>query len=195
MQKFKTYRAISFITLVLSFATMLLPFWLPESNFNVIRIIAMIVGILIFVCYALLISVLNFYKEPLWKKFAIWFFIIGFIFFNSFLVLVVVRYTAIKFMNFFSFVFYLPFIAAFVTIKHKEISALAQSFAYTLLIACAMRIAIPFVRNLISLSHYSEVLNIAVRLPLVFIVLIFHKMIAISKNDSDETSESEYDLL
>jgi hypothetical protein len=195
MQKFKIYRAISFITLVLSFATMLFPFWLPENNFDVIRIIAMIAGVLIFVCYALLVSVLNFYNEPLWKKFAIWFFIIGFIFFNSFLVLVVVRYTAIKFISFFLLLFYLPFIAAFVTIKHKGISALAQSFAYTLLIACLMRLAIPFVRNLISLSRYSEVLNIVVRLPLVFIVLIFHKMIGISKNDSDETSQGEDDLL
>jgi len=174
---------------------MLLPLWLPENDFNTIRIMAMIVGVLIFVCYALLVSVLNFYKEPLWKKFAVWFFIIGFIFFNSFLVLVVVRYTTIKFMSFFLLLFYLPFIVAFVTIKQKGISALAQSFAYTLLIACLMRLAIPFVRNLISLSRYSEILNIVVRLPLVFIVLIFHKMIGISKNDSDEAPESEYDLL
>jgi hypothetical protein len=195
MQKFKTYRAISFVTLVLSFATMLLPLWIAEKDFNIIRIIAMIAGVLIFVCYALLISVLNFYNEPLWKKLSVWFFIIGFILYNSFLVLIVVRYTAIKFMSLFLLIFYLPFIAAFVTIKHKGISALAQSFAYTLLIACAMKIAIPFARNLINLSNYNEVLNVAFRLPLVFIVLIFHKMIAISKNDSDEMQESEYDLL
>jgi len=98
-------------------------------------------------------------------------------------------------MSFFLLLFCLPFIVAFVTIKQKGISALAQSFAYTLLIACLMRLAIPFVRNLISLSRYSEILNIVVRLPLVFIVLIFHKMIAVSKNNSDETPESEYDLL
>ena len=194
MKKFKIYRGIAFLTLVLSILTFLLPLLIPVHSIYIVSIITMCVGVLFFVCYILLVSIFNFYHEPWWKKFAIWFFIIGIVIFN---LTVAAKYYSLQIINIVLLVFYLPMVIAFATLKHEKIKPFALLFACTSFIVCLIRIALPFIRNSmkIDVSAYNDALNIVFRLPMVFILALFHKMISISKENIDDEAKTEYDLL
>jgi predicted tellurium resistance membrane protein TerC len=77
MMKFKIYRAIavlfSLLTLLVSFSPVR-----TSEQWNEARTLAtMLLVILFFVCYSLLLSVLNYYKEAGWKNVAVIIFLSG----------------------------------------------------------------------------------------------------------------------
>jgi len=84
VKKFEIYRAIAVLYFLLAAGISFMPVeFLKQMNVRELAI--MLIAILYFVCYGLLVSIFNFYKEPVWKKIAIIFFITGNIIFNVFM--------------------------------------------------------------------------------------------------------------
>ena len=187
--KFKLDRGIAIVFFLLTLLVSFSPLRTSEQ-WNGMRVAAtMLIVVLFFVCYALLLSIFNYYKEAGWKNVAVIIFLSG----NSVFYFLSMSHSMPNlFFNFFILLFYLPFIVAFATVNAKEIRPLTQSFAYLMLIICLLHIALPFVRDTIDLSVYIYFFNAIFLFPSVMIILLFHKMIVISsKNSEDELNSDE----
>jgi hypothetical protein len=183
MMKFKIYRAISILFFLLTLLVSFSPVRASEQWNEVRTVATMSILILFFVCYSFLISIFNYFKEPGWKNVAVIIFLSG----NSFFYFLSISHSMPNiFFNFFILIFYVPFILAFASVNEKEIKPLMQSFAYLMLIICVLHIVLPFVRDKINLSVYIYAFNGIFLLPSVMMVLIFHKMAAISAKRRDE---------
>jgi len=195
MTKFRIYRAIAIVFFLLTLLASFLPAESAEI-WNEIRVTStMLLVILFFVCYALLMSIFNYYKEAGWKNVAVIFFLSGNIVFYF---LSMYGSVSNPFHNFFILLFYLPFIVAFATVSAKEIKPLTQSFGYLMLIICSLHIALPFLRNAVNLSDYTYFFNVIFLLPSVIIILLFSRMITISgrKTEAEVPGDDEqHDLL
>jgi hypothetical protein len=195
MLKFKIYLGVSIAFFLL---TLLVSFPPVEGSekWNEVRSTAITLGrILFFVCYSLLMSIFNYYKEGGWKNVAIIIFLAGNVVFS---ILSFSRAITNSFQNFFILIFYLPFIFAFATVAAKEIKPLTLSFAYLILVICLVHIVLPFIRGTIDLSAYIYFFDAIFLLPSVMIILLFSKMIAISgRNHKEELQpeEEQHDLL
>ena len=192
MEKYRIYRAIAFITLLFGLANMFSAYWLSSDQMNMLSMFSMFTGMLMFVCYGLLVSIFNFYNDPLWKKLSVWLFIAGTIVFNS---VITLQYGEFEWVDFILLLFYMPIVLAFVTVKHKEIKPFAQSFGYILLIICLLRIALPFFRDSTYFSVYAYAFSFVYMLPIALIAALFHRMINASENANEEETRSEGDLL
>lgn len=191
MEKYRIYRAIALITLLLGLANMFAAYWLPSDQMDMLSMFSMFTGMLLFVCYGLLVSIFNFYNDPLWKKLAVWLFIVGTIVFNS---VITLYYGEFEWIDFILLLFYMPVVLAFATVKHDDIKSLAQSFGYTLLIICLLRIGLPYMRNSAYFSVYAYAFSFVYMIPIALIAALFHRMINASEPNEEET-KSEGDLL
>lgn len=191
MEKYRIYRAIALITFLFGLANMFSAYWLPSDQMDTLSMFSMFTGMLMFVCYGLLVSIFNFYNAPLWKKLSVWLFIVGTIVFNS---VITLYYGELEWVDFILLLFYIPVVLAFVTVKHEEIKPYAQSFGYILLIICALRIGLPYMRNSSYFSMYAYAFSFVYMIPIALIAALFHRMISASKNEQEET-KSEGDLL
>ena len=86
-------------------------------------------------------------------------------------------------------------IIAFATTRNYEIRPLAMSFAYVMLVICALRIVMPFMRSLVNLSYYMYILSAVYLLPSVFVTALFHKMVAVSGSTAGDEIKDKRDLL
>ena len=192
MEKFKIYRGIAIITVLCGITLTLLPYSLPVRLMDMFSLFSMFEGILMFVCYALLAGIFNFYNEPLWKKLSIWLFILGTILFN---VVIRVYNGESKWMNFLLLLYYTPLAVAFITVTHEKIKPVAQSFGYILIIVCLLRLALPFISESAYFSIYANAFSIVYMMPLILIAILFHKMATASDNNYRQERKSGEDLL
>ena len=193
MMRFKIYRAITIIFFLLTLLVNFSPVPTTEQWVTVRGIATMLFVFLFFVCYALLLSIFNYYNEAGWKNVSVIIFLSG----NSvFYFLSLSRGTPNLFFNFFILIFYLPFVVAFATMNAQEIKPLAQSFAYLMLIICLLHIVLPFIRDRIDLSVYRYFFNAIFLFPPVMLVLLFHKMTVVSgkKVEDDEQKDGQGDV-
>lgn len=190
MEKYRIYRAIAVITFLFGLANMFSAYWLPSEQMDMLSMFSMFTGMLMFVCYGLLVSIFNFYNDALWKKLSLWFFIVGTIVFNS---VITLQYGEFEWIDFVLLLFYIPVVLAFITVTHEQIKSIAQSFGYTLLIICSLRIGLPYMRNSAYFSMYAYAFSFVYMIPIALIAALFHRMINASKNA--EETKSEGDLL
>ena len=172
MEKYRIYRAIALITLLFDLANVFSAYWLPSNQMDMLSMFSMFTGMLMFVCYGLLVGIFNFYNDPLWKKLSVWLFIIGTIVFNS---VITLHYGEFEWIDLILLLFFIPVVVAFITVKHQDIKSLAQCFGYTLLIICLLRIGLPYMRNSAYFSVYAYAFSFVYMLAIALIAALFHR--------------------
>jgi hypothetical protein len=195
MLKFKIYRAITAVFFIMMLLVTFSPLQSSEAWSHMRQVVTVVLLFLFFICYSLLISIFNYYQEAGWKNVAVIIFLSG----NLIFYFLSLYGSAVNvFYNFYLLIFYLPIIFAFATLGAKEMKALAQSFAYLILIICILHIVMPFIRNHLNISVYVYFFDAIFVLPSAIMILMFNKMVSVSgmvQEQTSEDNEEQQDLL
>jgi hypothetical protein len=191
MIKFKIYRAIAFIFFLFVVASVVFSIQYSAQALHIRVILSAVMLVFGFVCYGLMISIFNYFKQQVWKKISIVLFIAGNMVYN---ILINLHYIPSA-SGYAIVLFYLPLIIAFVSMQEPEIKPLATLFGYIELIICVVRIAYPYSRSWLSPATFGIIINILFCMPSLLRVALFHKMVIISKEKTGEDIFNDTDLL
>ena len=144
MRKFKVYQVIAIVYLCAYIAMIFFQTRYPDLPSAFRSLLLFTVFLLFCITHISLVSVLNYFKQPSWKKALIVWYVIGIFIFN-FLTFAWWQFGPASIALY--LITCLPLSIAILSIRAEEIKSLLQSYAFTMLMICFMRIVIPFVRN------------------------------------------------
>lgn len=190
MKKFKVYGVL----ILTAFILFVLVLYTPIGMISVlIRQIISVMALLLFITlYFFLLSVLNYFKEPAWKKIAVIILLI-----NQYVpvfLFIMHRISAVSYYVI-TLCLNIPFFFAFVTIKNRDINRLTQTYAYTILLVSTLYLAVQLSK--LNITPYAIPYKAATLVPTVVALFMCYKMIEISSNNIEHPNieEEQVDLL